>query len=56
MQLTYADAPLYRYTPDQAAGDTTGQGVGGVWYVVGADGEAITAEAETQASSDPYSY
>jgi len=55
MQLTYGDAPLYRYSPDGSPGDTTGQGVGGVWFVVGADGEAITSDAEEQAS-DSYSY
>ena len=55
MQLTYGGAPLYRYAPDTEAGDATGQGVGGVWFVVGADGEAITADAEEQAS-DASSY
>lgn len=32
-QVTYKGMPLYYYTPDKAAGDTTGQGVGGVWFV-----------------------
>jgi predicted lipoprotein with Yx(FWY)xxD motif len=40
-QLTVNGQPLYRYTPDTAAGQTTGQGVGGVWFVVGADGAMI---------------
>jgi predicted lipoprotein with Yx(FWY)xxD motif len=48
-QLTYASAPLYLYAQDAAAGDTNGQGVGGVWFVVGADGEPITAAAPSQA-------
>lgn len=41
-QVAYAGKPLYRYAPDTAAGETKGQGVGGIWYVVGADGEAVT--------------
>lgn len=34
MQTTFKGWPLYYYTPDLKAGDTNGQGVGGVWYVV----------------------
>lgn len=33
-QLTYNGAPLYTYIKDTKPGDTVGQGVGGVWYVV----------------------
>jgi predicted lipoprotein with Yx(FWY)xxD motif len=33
-QLTYNDIPLYYFAADKAAGDTAGQGVGGVWFVV----------------------
>lgn len=33
-QLTYNGHPLYFYIKDKNPGDTTGQGVGGVWYVV----------------------
>lgn len=40
-QVTYNGHPLYTYAPDQAAGDTEGQGVGGVWYVVDASGNAV---------------
>ncbi len=32
-QVTYNGAPLYYYVADTKAGDVTGQGVGGVWYV-----------------------
>lgn len=30
-QVTYKGAPLYLYAADKAAGDTNGDGVGGVW-------------------------
>ncbi len=33
-QVTYNGMPLYFYVNDHTSGDTTGQGVGGVWYVV----------------------
>jgi predicted lipoprotein with Yx(FWY)xxD motif len=33
-QVTYNDMPLYFWASDQKPGDTTGQGVGSVWYVV----------------------
>lgn len=41
-QVTYASMPLYHFAGDAGPGDTSGQGVGGVWYVVGPDGEPIT--------------
>lgn len=40
-QVTYASMPLYLYAGDAAPGETNGQGVGDVWYVVGPDGAAI---------------
>lgn len=33
-QLAYKGWPLYYYTPDAARGDTTGGGVGRVWYTI----------------------
>jgi predicted lipoprotein with Yx(FWY)xxD motif len=33
--------PAYYFANDAAAGDVNGQGVGGVWWVFGADGEHI---------------
>jgi predicted lipoprotein with Yx(FWY)xxD motif len=35
--------PLYRFAGDAAPGDTNGQGSGGVFFVVGADGKLIKA-------------
>ncbi len=34
MQVAYNGIPLYYWVQDQAPGDTTGQGVGDVWYIV----------------------
>jgi len=33
-QFTWKQMPLYYFANDKAPGDTNGQGVGGVWYVV----------------------
>ena len=44
-QLTVNGMPVYLYAKDLAAGDITGQGVGGVWYLVAPSGEMITAAA-----------
>jgi predicted lipoprotein with Yx(FWY)xxD motif len=41
VQVTYAGHPLYFYAPDEAPGDTLGQEVGDVWYVVDAEGAAV---------------
>jgi predicted lipoprotein with Yx(FWY)xxD motif len=42
MQVTLDGMPLYTYAGDSDAGDVTGQGVGGVWWVVAADGAKVT--------------
>ena len=39
--LTVNGFPAYYFAGDSAAGDTNGQGVGGVWWVFGADGDPI---------------
>lgn len=44
MQVTYDGLPLYYFAGDEAAGDTNGQGVGGIWWVIAPDGEKITDE------------
>lgn len=44
-QLTINGMPLYYYAKDRAPGDTTGQGVGNVWYLVNPAGEMITSAA-----------
>jgi predicted lipoprotein with Yx(FWY)xxD motif len=40
-QVKFGTWPLYYFAADAAAGDTKGQGQGGVWFVVGADGAPI---------------
>ncbi len=40
-QLTVNGFPAYYYAEDSAPGDTKGQGVGGIWFVFGADGKPI---------------
>jgi predicted lipoprotein with Yx(FWY)xxD motif len=46
MQVTINGLPVYTYAKDNAAGDVTGQGVGGVWYVIAPSGDAITSGAK----------
>ena len=40
-QVTYDGWPLYYWAQASAAGDVNGQGVNGVWWVLGADGQPI---------------
>ena len=40
-QVAIDGQPLYYFASDAAPGDTNGQGVGDMWYVVGADGAMI---------------
>ena len=47
IQVTYNGHPLYHFAGDEAPGDTNGQNVGDVWFVVSPEGEALTAAAKT---------
>lgn len=42
MQVTYAGLPLYYYAKDAKAGDTSGQNVSSLWFVVSPEGNKIT--------------
>ena len=58
-QVTYNGHPVYRFSGDQKAGDTNGQGVnvfGGSWYVLTATGNRVTATATRGGSSSGGSY
>lgn len=50
-QVTLAGLPLYQYAKDTKAGQAKGQGVLGVWWVVGADGKKITTQASDSGNS-----
>lgn len=41
VQATYNSWPLYHFANDQAPGDTNGQGVNDIWWVISPTGEAI---------------
>jgi predicted lipoprotein with Yx(FWY)xxD motif len=41
-QVAYGGHLLYNFSGDTAAGTTAGQGVAGLWHVVGANGKTIT--------------
>ncbi len=49
-QVTYKNWPLYYFSGDQAAGQTKGQGLKGVWYVLGANG-LVRQPAQAQGST-----
>jgi predicted lipoprotein with Yx(FWY)xxD motif len=57
-QVTYNGHPLYTFTGDSSAGDTSGQGIsafGGLWYVVSPAGQQVTGSASnTGSGSSPY--
>ena len=42
MQVTYNGWPLYYFAKDTKPGDTTGQNVGSVWFVISPAGDQIT--------------
>ena len=43
-QTTFYGHPLYYFAGDSAPGDVNGQGVGGVWWAVDAEGNAVGAD------------
>jgi predicted lipoprotein with Yx(FWY)xxD motif len=51
-QVTYNGWPLYYYVKDMNAGDTTGQAVGKVWWVVSSEG-FIIKPAALKVAQDP---
>jgi predicted lipoprotein with Yx(FWY)xxD motif len=52
-QVAYNGSPLYYYAADTKAGDTTGQGVGGKWFIASPTG---TGPGAAPSSSGRYGY
>jgi predicted lipoprotein with Yx(FWY)xxD motif len=50
--VTYNEMPLYYWASDAKAGDTTGQGVNNVWYVVAPDGKPVGMPQSSVNSAD----
>jgi predicted lipoprotein with Yx(FWY)xxD motif len=50
-QVTYSGHLVYRYSGDSAPGDTNGEGIGGVWFVVSAAGEPVQQPGGASSSS-----
>jgi predicted lipoprotein with Yx(FWY)xxD motif len=50
-QVTYNGFPLYYWAKDKVAGDTTGQGVQNVWYVIDPAGKSVVVVAPTAAAT-----
>jgi len=57
-QVTFKGMPLYYYAGDSQPGETNGQGIDGLWFVVAPDGGLIraTSGGSTAGSDDGYSY
>jgi len=49
-QVTVDGWPMYYFAGDSKAGDTAGQGVGGIWWVIGPDGKKIGAATGSSAA------
>ena len=49
VQATYNGYPLYTYSGDMASGDTSGNGVGGVWHVI--SGQYLSASTSSGSGS-----
>ena len=55
MQVAYDGMALYYFIGDEAAGDTTGEGVGDVWFVISVDDVDATPDPmnDVDATPDP---
>ena len=52
-QVTYNGHPLYMFKGDKAAGDTSGQGKAGTWFMVSASGAKIASATVAPAPKKP---
>jgi predicted lipoprotein with Yx(FWY)xxD motif len=53
IQVTYNHMPLYYNSGDSAAGNTTGQGLSGTWFVAPASGSVGSASRSTGPAASP---
>ena len=51
MQITINGRPLYTYTGDSSPGNTNGQGIEGIWYVVSPTGEEMKSAKATTSTT-----
>ncbi len=51
LQVTLAGRPLYYFAADAAAGDVTGQGVGGVWFLASPAGTPVHGVSASPAAT-----
>ena len=54
LQVTYNGHALYYYAADTKSGDTTGQGVGGIWFVAPVTGTGGAAPSPSATGSYGY--
>lgn len=52
-QASYGGWPLYYWVKDKKPGDITGQGVGGVWYLLNPQGKAIQSAGQLAVGTSP---
>jgi predicted lipoprotein with Yx(FWY)xxD motif len=50
-QLTFFGHPVYHYAADSNPGDTTGEGVGGIWFVVSKDGSPVKSASGSSSTT-----
>jgi predicted lipoprotein with Yx(FWY)xxD motif len=50
-QVTYAGHPLYLFAQDSKPGQTNGEGVQGIWYVVAASGKQVAKKEATSTTT-----
>jgi predicted lipoprotein with Yx(FWY)xxD motif len=54
--VTYNQMPLYYWAGDTRPGDTNGQNVNNVWFVVSPQGKPVGVPTENDSDSGGYSY
>jgi len=53
LQVTANGLPLYYFAGDASGSDTKGQGIGGIWFLAGADGKALSGGAPAPGAATP---